>query len=883
MKVQVQRSAVAATAIATVALLGYVLVGTFGPDADDSDSSSASAAAKASSAATEGDVATEVLTAQSVSGEESVVSDADEENPQGGSTSLQASPRFTGDAERDLREGARDVIVIPDPAGDVAPSVPPVDPTHEIGWDIKDVRLRYVAVSDELIIALNSHGVVGDPEGNGDPSSFDQRWIDANSPGDDVADLGAGEALTFALDIDSDGDYDLAIGTHYGNELSSFDVYEYVDAGSSALASARYGARVGTLRTAPSSPTLAAPDLIFSIADFSKMPGNDSSLDFGINVINGSEVDGIIGEDSLGDFDVPVPVRLDAEIGDVVWSDQNENGIQDPGEPGIVGVAVNLRNAADEIVASTTTGPNGDYLFTAAPGRYVVEFIAPDRAIFSPRFASPDEGVDSDANPATGRTPVVAVGNSDSDLTIDAGIIEFVPAPSIDVETLTEGVDADAPPGPELDVGSTTTFTYLVTNTGNVPLTNVVVSDDTGIQVSCPASELGVSGSMGCTASDLVAEGPQRNIGTASAAPAGSDEDNLARVSDSDPSHYVGLVPFVPAPSIDLETHTNGQDADIATGPVLIIGELVTFTYGVENTGNVDLVDVTISDDVLGDVCVLSILSPGKRAECELTSTVVEGPYANVGSVTGLAISPKDMELETVSDEDVSHHVGALPGPVCVTTTHGPRMHHGGTVVDETGYVAAGGSTIYIVTSEPGTSPDQPNEQVYVQVGDDLYGPTPIGLGALQIEVTNTGPVTILHHSVVTEDTSHPNSVEYDWCGTGLTIQTPHMCPDALQGPRLHKGGAVTWETDLIAAPGSTVSITTSEPGLSPGQPNEQVYVQVGEELFGPTPIEHGTMTVDVGPGGAVVVHHYSVVNVDSTDANSVEVALCGSGLTEAG
>ncbi len=881
MKVQVQRSALAVTALAIVALLGYVLVGTLDSDADGSASSTAAAAAKTSSVGPDDVVAAEVLAAESVSSKQSAESVA--AHPEGGSASLQAAPRFTGDAERDLPESRRDVIIISDPAGDVAPLVPPVRPTHDIGWDIKDVRLRYVAVTDELIIALNSHGVVGDVEGNGDPSSFDQRWIDANSPGDDVADLGTGEAVTFALDIDSDGAYDLAIGTHYGNALSDFAVYEYVDAGPSGLASDRYGALVGPLDTPPGSPTLDAPDLIFSIADFSKVPGNDSSLDFGINVINGSEVDGIIGEDSLGDFDVPIPVRLDAEIGDVVWSDQNENGIQDPGEPGIVGVAVNLRNAADEIVASTTTGSNGEYLFNAAPGRYVVEFIAPARAIFSPRFASPDEGVDSDANPATGRTPVVSVGTSDSDLTIDAGIIEFVPAPSIDIETLTEGIDADAPPGPELDVGSNTTFTYLVTNTGNVPLTDVVVTDDTGIAVSCPASELGVNDSMGCTASALVVEGPQRNVGSASAAPTGSDEDNLGRVSDSDPSHYVGVVPFIPAPSIDLETYTNGQDADIATGPVLIIGEVVTFTYGVENTGNVDLVDVTISDDVLGDVCVVSILSPGKRAECEKISTVVEGPYANVGSVRALAISPDDMELETVTDEDVSHHVGALPGPVCVTTTHGPRMHHGGTVVDETGYIAAGGSTIYIVTSEPGTSPDQPNEQVYVQVGDDLYGPTPLGLGALQIEVANTGPVTILHHSVVTEDTSHPNSVEYDWCGTDLTIQTPHTCPDALQGPRLHKGGTVTWETDLIAAPGSTVSITTSEPGLSPGQPNEQVYLQIGEELFGPTPIDHGTMTVDVGPGGPVVVHHYSVVNVDSTEANSVEVELCGSGLTEAG
>ena len=52
--------------------------------------------------------------------------------------------------------------------------------------------------------------------------------------------------------------------------------------------------------------------------------------------------------------------------------------------------------------------------------------------------------------------------------------------PGGDIDTLVNGEDADSPTGPTLGVGSTATFTYVVTNTGNMALSNVVVMDDNG-------------------------------------------------------------------------------------------------------------------------------------------------------------------------------------------------------------------------------------------------------------------------------------------------------------------------------------------------------------------------------------------------------------------
>jgi hypothetical protein len=106
---------------------------------------------------------------------------------------------------------------------------------------------------------------------------------------------------------------------------------------------------------------------------------------------------------------------------------------------------------------------------------------------------------------------------------------------AIDLEKATNGQDADAAPGPTLTVGDTVQWTYVVTNTGEVPLGDVAVSDDQGVAVSCPADTLATGASMTCTASGTVQPDQYQNVGTATGT-------GLAGtlVTDSDPSHYFG-------------------------------------------------------------------------------------------------------------------------------------------------------------------------------------------------------------------------------------------------------------------------------------------------------------------------------------------------------
>src|SRR5205085_2510826 len=53
----------------------------------------------------------------------------------------------------------------------------------------------------------------------------------------------------------------------------------------------------------------------------------------------------------------------------------------------------------------------------------------------------------------------------------------FGAAPAINIVKLTNGQFAPNAPGPTVTVGSLVTFTYTVTNPGNVPISNVVVVD----------------------------------------------------------------------------------------------------------------------------------------------------------------------------------------------------------------------------------------------------------------------------------------------------------------------------------------------------------------------------------------------------------------------
>ncbi|RMH20729.1 MAG: hypothetical protein D6696_07605, partial [Acidobacteria bacterium] len=229
------------------------------------------------------------------------------------------------------------------------------------------------------------------------------------------------------------------------------------------------------------------------------------------------------------------------------------------------------------------------------------------------------------------------------------------PGPGILVEKRTNGFDADLAPGPQLALGDAVTWTYQVTNVGDLPFEDVqVTDDDPSLTVSCPQFDLEPGESMTCTATGFVQTACQyRNVGTAR----GFTSDGV-EVADTDASHFFGKEEA----SIELEKATNGADADVGPGPEIEVGKAITWTYVVTNTGQVAVEGVAVSDDdpALELICGKTALAPGESMTCTATGKAAAGPYKNVGTVTARTAGCGT----EVRDDDPSHYLGKqLPPP----------------------------------------------------------------------------------------------------------------------------------------------------------------------------------------------------------------------------
>ena len=122
---------------------------------------------------------------------------------------------------------------------------------------------------------------------------------------------------------------------------------------------------------------------------------------------------------------VKVQPPCDAKLGDFVWTDKNEDGIQDLDEPGISNVVVILYDEDGNKVKETVTDSNGYYTFDGlCDGDYYVKFEIPNGYQPTIKEEGVDREKDSNINP-DGKTDRITIKDGKSDMTIDAGFVEI--------------------------------------------------------------------------------------------------------------------------------------------------------------------------------------------------------------------------------------------------------------------------------------------------------------------------------------------------------------------------------------------------------------------------------------------------------------------------
>ncbi len=208
-------------------------------------------------------------------------------------------------------------------------------------------------------------------------------------------------------------------------------------------------------------------------------------------------------------------------------------------------------------------------------------------------------------------------------------------------------------------VGDTVTYTFVVKNVGQVTVKDVVITD-TKIEgvitldktTIAPGEEATGIAAYTLTQADFDA-GKVTNSATAKGKDAQGNpvEDTSGTTEDSDTPTETE-VPQSPG----IELIKTSQFNDENGNGFAEVGETITYTFVVENTGNVTLANLTINDSKLAEKELAvkpSKLAPGEKATVTVTYTVTaedlkKGKVVNSAIVEGTA--PNSTKVSDVSD-----------------------------------------------------------------------------------------------------------------------------------------------------------------------------------------------------------------------------------------
>nr|WP_246292706.1 DUF11 domain-containing protein [Naumannella cuiyingiana] len=196
--------------------------------------------------------------------------------------------------------------------------------------------------------------------------------------------------------------------------------------------------------------------------------------------------------------------------------------------------------------------------------------------------------------------------------------------------------------------GGTIAYTFVVRNTGTVPLDTISVSDPKVGSVSCPPGPLAVGATVNCTASYTLTQGDVNAGGVTNTATVTGTAANLPNATANDSV----TTPIAAAPAIDLEK--TGEATGSGPDGQILPGDPVRYRFTVRNTGNLVLTDIAITDPKIGSVtCANTTLAPGASTECQADAAYVLTPSdLDAGEVNNTATVRANSLGGAVTDTD---------------------------------------------------------------------------------------------------------------------------------------------------------------------------------------------------------------------------------------
>ncbi|SEH56839.1 MULTISPECIES: DUF11 domain-containing protein [unclassified Leifsonia] len=403
-----------------------------------------------------------------------------------------------------------------------------------------------------------------------------------------------------------------------------------------------------------------------------------------------------------------------------------------------------------------------------------------------------------------------------------------IPLPATPAITLTK----TATPTVVTAAGQSVDYSFVVTNTGNVTLSSVGVTETaftgTGTlsAISCPATTLAPGASTTCTATYTVTQadvdaGMVTNTATATGTPP------VGAAVVSAPSTAVVTATQAPAVTVVKSASPNAPAS-------YVVGQLVTYSFVVTNTGNVTLSNVSVTETAFTGsgtmsaiTCPATTLAPGASTTCTATYTLTQADI-DAGQVDNTATAqgtPPGSGTPTVSGPS-SARVPALPDPAVSLLKSGRVTSGTGKAGDTITYSFTATNTGNVTLTGVSITDPLPGLSALT------YGAWPAGAGTLEPgqSVTATATYTIAQADVdagavtnLATATGNPPSGPPVQGPGGSTVPLPHapgvsvVKSVSAQGV-VQAGQALTY-TFVVTNTGDTtltgVTVSDPLPGLS--------------------------------------------------------------------